>query len=354
MKQMDEQQFHAYEYNVFHEAMEIFLEHFIEQVECVLQMDTDQEWLREQLIEEKRDRITDIQESVSKMAEIFQSMTGSIKNIEQPIFPVLSGSLYVFNASLKMITAYSKMLNYTAELLSEKDRYAFLLYPAMTNIIYTEVLLKKREKSGKVVVVTFPESLAEQPGVIPILFHEAFHVIERNIRFRRLRAQCLLENVCGQIKELIFQDVRLRNDQKNDDVVKDNLMERWFHTVVWDLLKWIYNCKETDRELYAPNLALRVERDFTEVLAEIENQLYEDLFRELVGEEKIRRKSDFRGYCSIAEELLEKTNGLKKKSDIDCCKQSTGGCLFAVYNNIQGRVCRHCSLSFSADSARAV
>lgn len=310
--QMDKQLFYMYESLLFKKAMKIFIQHFQEQVLNVLKLDEDTGLTEEQIVFEKHDQIADIQNAVSKMAEIFQSMAGSIKNIEQPIFPVLSGNMYVFNASLKMITAYSQLLNNMTEILEYGDQYAFLLYPAMTDIIYTDVLLKKRNRNGKVVVVTFPEHLTDHPRVIPILFHEAFHVIERNVRNRKLRASCFLENIICLLKELLFQDITFSSENlSTDNKIKDILINKWLDPAITRFLDWKNGCEETDRELYSSNLVEKTGQYFMDVLADLDTKIYEDLEEVWIKETDLKDHYDFLAYCCIAEDLRQQTMMIK-------------------------------------------
>jgi len=307
---MDEESFHSYEKMIFENAMQAFLRHFMEQIMVVLEMDLSLGRQGSSFVEEKHALIEDIQNAVGKMVEIFQSLIGSIRNVDQPIFPTMSGNMYVFSASPKMITAYSQMLNKMAELLGCSKQYAFLLYPAMTDIIYTDVLFKKRNKEGKVIVVTFPERLVENPGVIPILFHEAFHVAERRIRGRKQRAYCYLENVIGQIEEWIFCGVTSLSDrltEEQEKSVRNNLMDRWFGKVTDDFLNWVGETEEKSRELYAQRLIARVNRIFLQELRSLEFRIYDDLEEELMGvfEKEEKRDPDFENYQKIVEVLHE-------------------------------------------------
>lgn len=59
-------------------------------------------------------------------------------------------------------------------------------------------------------------------------------------------------------------------------------------------------------------MVLKVEQGITRVLKEIDTRIYKDLFSELVGDENVRHQNDFSGYCSVAEELTEKTEDLKR------------------------------------------
>lgn len=304
MAQMDGQIFHGYEKQIFERAMHIFLKHFVEQIQCVLELDSRDGLKGNALVIEKHAIIEDIQSAVIKMVEIFQSMMGSMKNADQPIFPVMTGSMYVFNASPKVITAYSQILNALTELLGCNDQYAFLLYPTMSDIIYTDILFKRRNKGGKVIVVTFPERLSEYPSVIPILFHEAFHVVERNIRCRKLRARCYWENILQQLEESVFgENVFLQEEIDEQKEIKDKLLDKWFNTVTDEFLKKLSNLKETDRGLYADRLVEEVGKKLSDRLIEIESEIYEDLETELLASCQKEDEFDFQGYCDVTSEL---------------------------------------------------
>lgn len=306
MARMDEQIFHGYEKQIFERAMHIFLKHFVEQIQCVLDLDNRDGLKGDGLAVQKHVMIEDIQNAVIKMVEIFQSMMGSMKNADQPIFPVMTGNMYVFNTSPKIIMAYSQILYALTEFLDCNNDYAFLLYPTMTDIIYTDILFKKRDKGGKVIVVTFPERLSESPAVVPILFHEAFHVVERNTRCRKLRARCYWENILCQIEGSAFgKNVFLQKGAEEQREIREKLIDKWFAAVTNGFLEKLSNSKETDRELYADRLVKDVGKRLSTRLIEIESEIYSDLETELLASCRQEDEFDFNDYCRVVNELHE-------------------------------------------------
>lgn len=265
--------FHGYEKKIFEAALPIFMEHMISQIEVILEI---QDLKNPGRVMDKRALIEDIQSAVGKMVEIYQSIAGSINNVEQPVFPVMHPNMYVFDASLKMLAQYSDLLN-RASGLFEQNTYAFLLYPFVSDIIKTEVLFKKREEKGKVVVVTFPEKLVNSPKVIPVLFHEAFHVIERNMRERRLRAACYIECVVYALQFFLFREIRFSEDDNVDGRIKDNLMEKWFGDLAEGITREYNELPEDSRELYAQKIAEKIEGVFTRGLIDINDHMVNDM-----------------------------------------------------------------------------
>ena len=155
-------------------------------------------------------------------------------------------------------------------------------------------------------MVTFPERLSEYTSVIPILFHEAFHTIERKLRCRRLRARCYIENMLIQLEESIFgKCVMLQEKVDEQKAVKDNLFDKWFGAVTYEFLEKLSNLEETDRELYAERLAEDVSRKLSDRLIAIEAEIYEDLEIELLAFCRQEDEFDFRGFCNVTGNLHE-------------------------------------------------
>ncbi|MBR1598784.1 MAG: hypothetical protein IJ661_07740 [Lachnospiraceae bacterium] len=302
--------FHSYEKTIFERAMQIFISHFIEQIDIILEMDNENGKQERNLTEKKHAYIKDVQDAVEKMVEIFQNMVGSIKNVDQPLFPTMSDSMYVFDASPKILTFYSRMLNKLAEILDNSEQYVFLLYPAMTDIIYTDVLFQKRDVTGKVIIVTFPESLIEHPGVIPILFHEAFHVVERNYRYRKLRAQCYWENMCHQIETSIFYGLddlsysTNKSCQKATRVLLQPMLDEFF--------SWLRRVDKTERALYAHNLNEVAGQKFRLALMDFDDKVYDVDINKSSKAFKDIDEWNFKNYCKAVETHIARKLQIRK------------------------------------------
>lgn len=304
--------FHGYENKIFEAALPIFIRHLICQIETILRIKDLSDFVN---VEHKRELLEDVQNAVGKMVEIYQSIAGSINNVEQPVFPVMRPNMYVFNASLKILSYYSELLNRASDLF-EKDTYAFLLYPSVSDIIKTEILFKKREERGKVIVVTFPEKRVNHPEVIPILFHEAFHVIERNMRKRALRAECLIKCMAYTLAFYLFKNVSFTDNKARDERIKDNLINKWFGGLFGNMSKEIKAIEnpEDDRTLYAQNVVENIVEKIVKKLIEVEPGMVNDIIsmavREISAEEsKIESAGE---YSEIARKLKEQAAAFKR------------------------------------------
>mgnify|MGYP000225949176 FL=1 len=175
----------------------------------------------------------------------------------------------------KLYAVYEELVNRLVRLYDEgkQEEYAFLLDPTLKNVLYAETLFKKREESGKVVIIHMPVRMLEKTNQIPLyLMHEVFHVLTKKERKRKDRAKRLLLVVLMQVRYCLFDGVSFIENKVLDKIWKTELIDGWMEQV-FEEYKIINAHEESDRIFYSKNIKKYVIELVNDMLREIEKNL---------------------------------------------------------------------------------
>lgn len=244
--------FHRYERIILGNAIKLFCEHFRQQVQSAIDCVDD--------FGEKNEIILDIEDAVIQIAQVYKNVVDSTANADKRMFMSLAVDTSLYEFSPKLCGLYACMLEWLVQLYdvsgTGQQDYAFLIHPSLESNIKAKVLFKKRENSGKVVVVYIPVNILDQTDLVPVIaLHEAFHVLTKKERERKYRARLLMKLALSGIEECLFNDIILcKNDRSLDQKRKNELMEIWFGKIRDNFKQKCNDLDETDRYWYSENL----------------------------------------------------------------------------------------------------
>lgn len=288
-------EFHRYEKKMLWRAMKLFSEQCIQQIDIALACP---------VVEKKKEYISDIEFSITEIADVYKNIMGESSNAERQMFQSLSVDIKIHDLSPKLCAFYSSILEEVVEMFREDGaEYAFVLHPVLQSTIEAKVLLEKREQSGKVVIIYVSESVIEEFDLVSIcLLHEAFHVLTKSERMRRERAKNFLLQMTEQTRRKIFEDVSF---EANDHEVKEQLCKLWFRGVE-ELLEEFSRRDCNDKRFYGQNIKDEVENKIKEYLRyvsrELENTLPDVVFKMQIAQEYV----GYQKQASVVEKAMEK------------------------------------------------
>lgn len=292
LSEMKDTTFHWYEKKMLWRPMEVFSWQCIEQLEVALECkDTV----------EKRGIISDIEKSISTIADVCRNILDGTANAERQTVQSLSLDIGMYDLSPKLCSFYSAILGRTIELFQENEKeYAFVMNPTLRSTIETEILLSKREKSGKVVVVHIPEGTIEQFDLVPVcLIHEAFHVITKCERQRKKRAKCLMVHMIEYMEKFLFMGV----DESMDGETKKKLMNYWFQEgIKW--LKEIESRTEDDRRFYGKQIQKEISKLITNCVIRSNENLEEVIAQIVFSKIKVKNYSEYHAELKEKEHII--------------------------------------------------
>ena len=230
LSEMNYTKFHRYEKTIIWSAMKLFSKQCIEQLNSVINYQTN--------VEKKRELISDIENSISEIVEVCKNIFDSTTNPEREMFQSLSIDTNTHELSPKLCAFYSCMLEKIVTLFSANgEKYAFIIHPTLRSTIEAKLLFKKREISGKVVIIYISENVLDDFNLVPVcLIHEAFHVISKEERYRKKRAIFLFLQMVLEMKRLLFQGITFSKNQVKDTKIKDTLAKIVFYDIKKQLL----------------------------------------------------------------------------------------------------------------------
>lgn len=244
--------FHRYERIVLGNAIRLFCEHFRQQVQCAIDCVDD--------VGEKNEIILDIENAVLQIAQVYKNIVDSTANADKRMFMSLAVDTSLYEFSPKLCGLYACMLEWLVRLYDAsgtgQQEYAFLIHPTLESNIKAKVLFKKRENSGKVVVVYIPVNILDRTDLVPVIaLHEAFHVLTKKERERKHRAKLMLKLALSGIEDCLFRNIILcMNDRSLDQRRKSEFMEIWFGEIKNDFMQECNALDGTDRFWYSENL----------------------------------------------------------------------------------------------------
>ncbi len=263
-------EFYKYEKRILWDAMKLFSKHCQERIQYALECKE---------VKEKKRVLTDIENSIAQMMEVFKNIFDGTGNAERQMFQSLLVDTNMYELSPKLCAFYSDILKEVVELFSEEKRkYAFVMYPTLRSTTEAKTLLKTREEPGKVVVVYISESEIEQFNMMPIfLVHEAFHVITKKERYRQERAANLAVNMMEYMELFLFHEVDFFEDDKGLRI-KEDLMKYWFNDIIILMSQWEKENKD-DKKFYSANiekeLSNKIKKCLTNIYVSLENDVFE-------------------------------------------------------------------------------
>lgn len=269
--------FHRYERIILGNAVRLFSRHFQEQVKMAANCEDD--------VREKNDIIVDIEDAVIQMAQVYKNVVDSTANADKRMFMSLAVDTNLYEFSPKLCGLYACMLEKMVQLYdvsaTGEQNYAFLIHPTLENNIKTKVLFRKRESSGKVCVVYIPVNIFDQTDFVPVVaLHEAFHVLTKRERGRRLRAGMFIEVAMIGMKDRLFKDVTLAADKETDRRMKKGWMESWFGKISRELQEHCNKGDDDDRCWYSENLLKDINEKMLKGLIEVDEYLLQGGFAE--------------------------------------------------------------------------
>lgn len=256
--------FHRYERIILGNAVRLFCEHFREQVQCAIDCVDD--------VGEKNEIILDIEDAVMQIAQVYKNVVDSTTNADKRMFMSLAVDTSLYEFSPKLCGLYACMLERLVQLYdvsgTGQQDYAFLIHPTLESNIKAKVLFKKRENSGKVVVVYIPVNILDQTDLVPVIaLHEAFHVLTKKERERKYRAKIMIKVILSGIKDCLFHGITLDTDDSDlEDKRKEYLMEIWFGEIRKNFVQKCNELDEDDRCWYSENLLQSVNNELTKGL----------------------------------------------------------------------------------------
>lgn len=296
LSEMSYTQFHKYEKKMLWSAIELFSEQCIEQIRFAL--------VSKNVIE-KKEVISDIEKSISRIMEVCRNIFDGTANAERQMFQSLSVDANLYDLSPKLCAFYASILEQVIVLFAEAgQRYAFVIHPTLRSTIEARILLESRKESGRVVVVYISESVIEEFKLVPIcLIHEAFHVITKKERHRQLRAKYFVLHMMLYIEQYLFQGVVLSSDDKQNCRIKQEMMEDSFKDIL-KLGDLINEEPEDSKWFYSRNLKRDICKKIKDDLISLTGNLEEMVIRRLCEKQGKEPYSSFRQNFSKAKEII--------------------------------------------------
>lgn len=270
LSQMEGSKLYRYETRILGEAMKLFCAHYMAQVDSALQTDIE--------VEKKKAILLDIEDAIGKISNVYKNVMDSTTNSDRQMFTSQAVETSIYDISPKLFATYSTILETLVRLFDKQGIYAFLLHPSLKSNIETASLFDMRRIEGKVVLIYIPENQIEEVRQIPIyLLHEVFHVLTKEERNRKDRARRMEIHVHNAISQRIFRgvDFSFINIDKADEIVKEQLMGRWFD--IDRRLREIDKMDKDDRNLYGANVVDAICRNWRKWLCNIFVTLGKDL-----------------------------------------------------------------------------
>ncbi len=279
LSEMRYTEFYKYERQILWSAMELFSAHCIIQLQAALNCKD---------IKDKKKLISDIEDSIAKIMEVYKNIFDGTANAERQMFQSLPADMNMYELSPKLCAFYSSMLEKAVELFKEdgkkkEEGYAFVIHPTLGSVTEAKRLLKKREAPGKVVVIYISESEIERFSLVPIfLMHEAFHVITRNERLRQKRAYNFAANMMEYMERFLFHGVQFSVEQ-DDMKIRERLMAYWFRDI-WRLKEQWEEKSAESKEFYSEEMDKafknKIKKCFVEISKNLEDTVYECVYKE--------------------------------------------------------------------------
>lgn len=281
-EQMKLSLFYEYEKKVLERGIDIFCNHYEEQVNSVFAIPKEE-------VVKKSEYIKDIEDAVSELANVFKNVVDSTANTDRQMFTSMSVDSNLYDLSPKWFAYYSALLDKIVEIFDQEKKYAFLFHPTIKNNIQIVSLFKKRNKAGKVLLIYLPESRIADVKKIPVyLLHEAYHVMTKLERNRKKRAAYLNFNIVWGIQRRLFRDVKfIDENQKRNNEIESSLMDKWFNhqPYVEELLK--IDEDGTGRGFYSDNIKIFLKKELKDLLLKLNETLYKDIKEVYVSEKEL-------------------------------------------------------------------
>lgn len=299
LSQIEASSFHRYENIILSEPMRVFCIYFIEEVKEALNE------MKSAL--EKEMLIRDIEENICALNDIYEKVINGTANSDKQMFMAMPMNSSTYGISPKLYAVYEELVNRLVRLYDEgkQEEYAFLLDPTLKNVLYAETLFKKREESGKVVIIHMPVRMLEKTNQIPLyLMHEVFHVLTKKERKRKDRAKRLLLVVLMQVRYCLFDGVSFIENKVLDKIWKTELIDGWMEQV-FEEYKIINAHEESDRIFYSKNIKKYVIELVNDMLREIEKNLPKAVGEFIYNQYRSYGEDNFNKYDELTKRMIE-------------------------------------------------
>lgn len=286
---MEYSQFHSYEKKMLWETMRLFSKQCAQQLLEAKKCNNDIE---------KRELIDDIEKSIIKIFEVYRNIVDGTSEMNRQIIQNTSIDTSMFELSPKVSIYFAKMLEKLRKLIYDRNKieYAFVLLPSLHSVIHAEVLLEKKESSGKVMVIYIPESAVDNFRLITVsLIHEGFHILTKEQRNRKARARLFAECIKICLNENLFKNIPI------EDTIKERISENWYQEIdSW--MEYLDKVREDSKVFYGDRFRKYMGTKVFKCLESLNLQLLE----EPLG--IVRKSLDNRSY----EEFQKKYNMISR------------------------------------------
>lgn len=268
----------------------------------------------EAFIEEKKEKekveiLEDIEKSVVGFWEVQEAIIQSSNGADRILFqsaPLDSGTHY---AAPKLCAYYSEMLNTFADFFDENEGvsekyYAFCVYPTMNSQAEAERLFTTMEQKGKVGIIRVPgKEIADTRYIIPLLFHEFFHIVPGSLRLRKRRAKIFLNILLYDLETLIEENVDINNDS-----YKEILRSYLFDKLIKETLKEMDDIEEEKRFYYSRNIMENFANKIYMYLREAEKQKVTKMEEIICSGEEFKSFSEYKERKRVIERWYSQIN----------------------------------------------
>lgn len=289
---MEYSQFHSYEKQMLWETMRLFSS------QCYGQL-LEAEKCKDSI--GKRELIGDIEKSIIKIFEVYRNIVDGTGEMNRQIIQNTSIDTSMFELSPKVSIYFSKMLEKLRKLIYDRNKieYAFVLLPSLHSVIHAEVLLEKKESSGKVMVIYIPESAVDNFRLMTVsLIHEGFHILTKEQRNRKVRARLFAECIKICLNEKLFEKVDI------GDAIKERICGKWYQDI--DILMEKREKEQEDSKLFYGD---RFRKDMGTAVFDSLCNLNLQLLKPL---EIVRKSLDNRSYEEFQKKYQEISEGIEK------------------------------------------
>lgn len=221
---------------------------------------------------------------------IIQSSNGADRILMQTA-PIDSGVHY---AVPKLCAYYSELLNSLANILDgdeggTESHYAFCVYPTLNSQAEAELLFTTMEQRGKVGIIRVPgKDIADVEYITTLLLHEFFHIIPRELRLRKNRAQLFLKILFYDLDSIVMENLEFK-----DKGSKERLRKFLFEKLAEKIKEEMRSHKPEDRLFYSRDIKEYYTNEFIKQLQDINESTLLDMVEYLYPG---RQFEDFKEY----------------------------------------------------------